>query len=141
MKKVFNLFMVIAVCGIALQSCKSKPSEKDVQDVADKFLKAIVNEDYDAAKELGTDNTDQMIEQIKMFSSMIPDSLKGEMDSARAIAKNATITFGATTFNEEGNEATVKFTSSEAPDKEETITLKKVDDKWLADMGGDMPAE
>ncbi len=141
MKKILNVIMIIATISFVFQSCKSKPSEKDVQDVAEKFLKAIINEDYETAKELGTDNTDQMIEQIKMFSSMIPDSLQGEMDSARAVAKNAKLTFGATTFNEEGTEASVKFTSSEAPDREETINIKKVDDKWLADMGGDMPAE
>lgn len=140
MKKIFNLMMVVAISAIVLQSCKSKPSEKDVQAVANDFLKAIVNEDYDKAKELGTDQTDEMIEQIKMFSSMIPDSLQGEMDSARAVAKNATISFGSTTFNEEGTEATVVFTSSENPGKEETIKIKKVEKEWLADMGGDMPA-
>ena len=141
MKKVLNVLMVVVLCTVALQSCKSKPSEKDVQGVANDFLKAIVNEDYDKAKELGTDETDQMIEQIKMFSSMIPDSLQGEMDSARNVAKSATISFGKTTFNEEGTEASVIFMSSESPGKEETIKIKKVDEKWLADMGGDMPTE
>lgn len=140
MKKVLNLMMVVAVSALMLQSCKSKPSESDVQGVANDFLTAIVNEDYDKAKELGTDETDQMIEQIKMFSSMIPDSLQGEMDSARAAAKNATISFGTTTFNEEGTEASVIFTSSENPGKEETIKIKKVDKMWLADMSGEMPA-
>jgi len=132
--------MVVAVCAIAFQSCKSKPSDKEVQGVANDFIKAIANEDYDKAKDLATDGTDKMLEQMKMFSSMVPDSLQGEMDSARAIARNATYTFGETTFNEEGTEATVKFTTSEAPDKEETIVLKKVDKKWLADLEAGMPS-
>jgi len=140
MKKVLNLMMVVAVCAIAFQSCKSKPSDKEVQGVANDFIKAIANEDYDKAKDLATDGTDKMLEQMKMFSSMVPDSLQGEMDSARAIARNATYTFGETTFNEEGTEATVKFTTSEAPDKEETIVLKKVDKKWLADLEAGMPS-
>ena len=57
------------------------------------------------------------------------------------MAKSATISFGKTTFNEEGTEASVIFMSSESPGKEETIKIKKVDEKWLADMGGDMPTE
>ncbi len=132
--------MIIAVCAIALQSCKSKPSEQDVQNVANDFIKAVTNEDYDKAKELATDESDKMLEQIKMLSSMIPDSLQAEYNERRSAAKNAKITFGATTFNEDGTEATVKFTSSESPDKEESIMLKKVDDKWLADMQASMPS-
>ncbi len=132
--------MVVTLCVIALQSCKSKPSDKEVQGVANDFIKAIANEDYDKAKDLATDGTDKMLEQMKMLSSMVPDSLQGEMDSARAIARNASYTFGTTTFNEEGTEATIKFTSSEAPSKEETIVLKKVDKKWLADLEAGMPS-
>jgi len=139
MKKVLNIFMVFAVCAIAFQSCKSKPSDKEVQGIASDFIKAITAEDYEKAKELATDNTDAMLEQLKQYSSMVPDSLRGQMDSARAIAQNATISFGETTFNEEGTEATIKFSTSEAPGKEETIVLKKVDKKWLADLEAGMP--
>ncbi len=140
MKKVFNLLMIATVCAVAFQSCKSKPSEKEVQGVANDFISAIANEDYDKAKDLATDNTDKMLEQMKMFSSMVPDSLQSEMDSARAVARNAKYTFGTTTFNEEGTEATIKFSSSEAPEREETIVLKKVDKKWLADLEAGVPS-
>ena len=132
--------MVIAVSAIVLQSCKSKPSEKEMQGIAEEFLKALVNEDYDKAKELGNDATDGDIENIKMFSLMVPDSLKSEMDSARTAMKGATFNFGETTFNEEGTEVTVKYTTSITPTVDETITLKKVDDKWLVDMKADMPS-
>ncbi len=140
MKKTFNLLMIVAVCAIVLQSCKSKPSDKEVQGVANDFLKALINEDYAKAKELGTDDTDNMVEMTKMGASMMPDSLKAEMETLKQEAKKATLTMGAVTFNEEGTEATVKFTSSQAPGREESLKMKKVDKKWLADMAGDMPA-
>ena len=136
--------MVVAVCAIALQSCKSGPSEKEiqkeVQGVADNFIKAVIAEDFDKAKELATDGTDKILEQINMVASMIPDSLQDENNARKQASKNATFTFGATTFNEEGTEATVMFTSSQTPDKEESIILKKVDKKWLADMEASMPS-
>ncbi len=140
MKKVLNVLMVLTICAVAFQSCKSGNDEKEVQGIANDFITAIANEEYDKAKELATDETDKMLEQLKMFSSMVPDSLQAEMDSARAVARNATYTFGTTTFNEEGTEATIKFTSSEAPENEETIVLKKVDKKWLADLEAGMPS-
>lgn len=132
--------MIIAVCAIALQSCKSKPSEADVQGIAKDFLDAMKNENYDKAMELATDDTDKMLEQAKMFSGMVPDSLQEEQNARIAAAKSSTITMGAATFSEDGTEATVKFTSSLAPEQEETITLKKVDKNWLADLGASIPS-
>ena len=63
------------------------------------------------------------------------------MNIESPMSKNATLTFGTTTFNEEGTEATVQYSSSEVPGVEETITVKKVEKEWLVDMAAGMPAE
>ena len=130
--------MIVAVCAFVLQSCKSKPTDKDVQAVVENFVKAIANDNYDKAKELATDGTDAMLEVEKLQTGMIPDSLMTETNAAKEILKTATLSFGATTFNEDGTTAEVNFTSS-AGNTEETMYLKKVDDKWLVDFEADMP--
>ncbi len=139
MKKIFNLTMAIAICAFTMQSCKSKPSEKDVQATVENFYKALANEDYARAKELGTESTDNNVEIIKMNSSMIPDSIMAEMSERRERVKNATLTFGETTFNEEGTTAEVTYTSS-ADGTTDQAYLVKEGDKWLIDLEGGMPA-
>lgn len=130
--------MVVAVCAFVLQSCKSKPTDKDVQAVVESFEKAIANENFDEAKSLSTDGSNSMLDMQVDQSSMLPDSLVATQNAAKEKARNATITFGKTTFNEDGTEATVIYTSS-ADGIEDTHYLVKEGDKWLVDMEGGMP--
>lgn len=130
--------MAIAVCAFALQSCKSKPTDKDVQAVVTSFEKAVANENFDEAKKLSTESSNSMLDMQVGLSTGMPDSLIQIQKAAQEKARNATITFGKTTFNEDGTEATVIFTSSD-DGMEDTHYLIKEGDKWLVDMEGGMP--
>lgn len=132
MKYIITIVILLASLG-QLQAQDINDPE-NLKSVAHQFLKAIVNENFEVAKQLGTDDTDQMIEQIKMYSKMIPDSLKGEMDAARRSAQKAVLTFSNVQIK--GDRATMNFTSDETPEIVEPLVLKLINNTWLVDFGG-----
>lgn len=129
MKKLITIVLSIAFAGVLLQSCKGDKAG-DPKEAATAFLNSLKDMDYEKAKELGTDETDKMLDMMSAFSSMMPDSLKEE-------AKK--ITFNISDAKVEGDACTVTFSSSDAPGNTDEIKLIKVDGKWLVDMKMDMP--
>ena len=134
MKYLFTvLVLVISISSFAQ---KTHPEKAAVEETAHAFLKYLVSEHYEEAKAISTKETITMIEQIEMFSAMVPDSLQSEMDSMRNEARKAKISFTDFQFDEDHNNhrCTVTFTVSTAPGTNETMLLEKNNGKWLVNM-------
>jgi hypothetical protein len=116
-------------------------SEHDaVKKVATTFIHHVLKEEYDKAKKLSTSGTQSMLDQMKMYSAMIPDSMVSEINKQRKKMREATITFNKFTFGENNkNSCTAYFVSSERPKSEEAIFLIKKDQAWLVALEGLMP--
>ncbi len=107
-------------------SCGSKD---DPQATAKDFMKALADQNYEKAKELGTENTKMMIGMVESFAKMAPDSLQDDTK----------VDFDAIQWGEtkiDGDKAVCHYTDPEG--KDEKIDLKKVDGKWKVDMKKDM---
>lgn len=114
---VFSAFMF--ACG---------GSSDDPQAVAKDFLTALADQDYDAAKKLGTENTVQMLTMIESMADMAPEG--EDMDMG---ADMDAIEWGETEVD--GDSAVVHY---KAEDKEEKLDLVKVDGEWKVDMKKEM---
>ncbi len=120
MKKIILSIVAFAMLAIAVVSCGSKATPKEV---AVNFNKALNNLDFEGAKKLGTPETGKMLDMLASFSSMMPDSLKEQAKKYKVEAKDEVI---------EGDKATVTVTNGDKG--EEKITLVKKDGKWLVNM-------
>lgn len=140
--KYFITLLAILISFSSLAQ-KEHPEQALVQETAHSFLKLIVAEEYDEAKNISTKETGKMIDQIKMYASMIPDEMLAEVKEARNKARRARLTFTDFEFEDklEYESCGVTFISSENPNKPETIYLKKSNGKWLVDMSFQMPTK
>ena len=113
---VAALFLVLF-----LASCTGGDAEK----VAQKWLVAFWHLDYDDAEQYSTKET---INVLKIFKSLDDKVLS---DSAKAEAMKVKIKIKDVL--EEGDKATVTYTSSIIPD-DQTIYLVRQDNKWLVQI-------
>ena len=91
--------------------------------MAREWLTDFYHLDYDAAKKYSTEDTKNMLNVLEGFTNALPDS-------TRQRAKSATINIKS--LKEDANTATVTFTTSEEPNKEQPpLKLVKQDNKWL----------
>lgn len=119
MKKSFVSYFLAFIALAAFVSC-SKTAPKDV---AREWLTAFYHLDYDAAKQYSTEDTKNMLNVLEGFTNALPDSTKQR-------AKSATINIKS--LKEDANTATVTFTTSEEPNKEQPpLKMVKQDNKWL----------
>lgn len=125
MKKTFLSLMAVALVIVSVISCGSK---SDPKGVALNYLNALKKMDYETAKKFGTPETGKMLDMISSFSSMVPDSVKEQGKNVKIEIKEA---------KEDGDKCTIKFSSSDKPDAEETLSLVKKDGKWLVNMTKD----
>jgi hypothetical protein len=125
MKKTLLSLMAVARVIVSMISCGSK---SDPKGVALNYLNALKKMDYETAKKFGTPETGKMLDMISSFSSMVPDSIKDQAKNVKIEIKEA---------KEDGDKCTVKFSSSDKPDAEETLNLVKKDGKWLVNMTKD----
>lgn len=138
MKYVLTLFTICISFSVFSQ--KVHPEQKVIEQTARKFIKALVYEKYDDAKALSTDGTKTMIEQLKMFASMVPDSLMAEMAAHRKEAQSVIYVLKKIEFEENnafGCFAT--FQESDNPRNKEIIYLVKQNGVWLVDLEGLLP--
>jgi hypothetical protein len=77
--------------------------------------------DYEAAKTVSTEETKKMLDMMAQFSSMVPDSAKETAKKIKVDIKEA---------KEEGDKATVTYTTSEDP-SEKKLNMVKQNGKWL----------
>jgi hypothetical protein len=118
MKKFILSLSLLLVSGVMLISCnKSSP-----KDVAKEWLTDFYHQDYDAAKKLSTEDTKKMMTTLQGFTNALPDSVK---QRAKAVSINIK------SVKEDGNNATVTFTTSEDPKEQPPLKLVKQNDKWL----------
>ena len=111
----------------------------EVKDIVTRFIKATVNDDYDVAKSLSTQETNKIIEVQKLMVSMIPDSLIAEVKKSKEDIGKATLTFKEVSF--EGDQCKVTFATSIDKNNSETIWLKReASRQWLIALEHDMPA-
>lgn len=92
--------------------------------VAKDFLKALADQDYEKAKELGTERTGQMITFIESMAKMAKEN--GEEMKKTDMPE---IEFDECKID--GDKAVCTYTSE---GKEEKIELIKVDGEWKVDM-------
>lgn len=98
------------------------------KDVAQKFITALENKNYDEAANYGTEDTKKMVSSLKQFASMMGDQKTEKKEFEFGEAKV------------EGDNATVPY-KEKGSEKEQNVKLVKQDGKWLvamtkADMGG-----
>jgi ATP phosphoribosyltransferase regulatory subunit HisZ len=124
MKNLIKLLIV--TLSVVAFSCAGDSPET----VAKQFMEHFKNQDYEKAKELGTENTKKMIDFIAGMQSLsagTEDSTANEMEGA--VMKDfkceevATDTVSCTYKIEQDGEVS-----------ESTIDLVKQDGKWLVDM-------
>ncbi len=115
---------------IALTAC-SGGNEPEV--TAEKFLKAVYTADFDGAKALCTEDSQQTIDLIAAFTTDKVSDMK---------KSNIKLEKKSVTLSEDGNSADVVFLASGVLDlkqgeisesKEEKVHLVKVDGKWLVE--------
>ena len=132
MKKITGLFATIFVAALFMVSCNSNSPK----DVANTWLNGFYHMDYEAAKKVSTDETKTFISQLQALSGMMPDSIKKEMKKVTVNVKDV---------KEDGDKATVTYTTSTDGNKEQSLKMVKKDGKWLVqftknDSMGDMGA-
>jgi len=93
--------------------------------VAENFLKAMNQMDFDKAKTYGTEDTGKLLDMMSGFAKMIPDSSKKKQSK-----------FEITGEKIDGDKATVTY-REEGKEGEQTVPLIKVDGKWKVAMSKD----
>jgi len=133
MKKPLFFFSAIIVLAIGITSCNSNSPKS----TADKFLNNFYHMDYKEAKTVATDDTKKVLDMIEQFATMIPDSQKQNAKKIKIDIKDV---------KEEGDKATVVYTTSESK-QDQKLDLVKQNGKWLVkwskqnDAEGETPAE
>jgi len=117
MKKLLLSLTAVLVFALGMTSCNSNSPKAS----ADKFLTGLLHYDYEAAKSVSTEETKKMIDLMAQFSAMMPDSIKQAAKKVKVNIKDA---------KEEGDKATVTYTTSDDP-QEKKLNLVKQSDKWL----------
>lgn len=127
MRKFLSLSLVVLIATFMF-SCGGG-SSSDPKAVAEDFLKALATQDYDSAKELGTEQTVQMLSMIEGMISMMP---KDQVEKDKENIK--TLKMGEVKID--GDNAVVYYDT--AKESGQKIELKKVDGDWKVDMKKDM---
>ena len=129
MKKVLFSLAVVSLLALSIVSCNSNSPKAS----ADKFLTGLYHMDYEAATSVSTEETKKMLDMMAQFSSMVPDSAKETAKKIKVTIKDV---------KEEGDKATVAYTTSEDP-TEKKLNMVKQNGKWMVQwskqdtMGGE----
>jgi Domain of unknown function (DUF4878) len=130
MKKITLSLFTLVACVMMLISCGGG----DIKGTATAFINAANKYDFESAKKYAAAGTkaelDKMTEQLKT----IPADQKKLFDEE--VAKRSKYTFTIKDVKENGEKATVTFTSSEEPSKVDSLHMVKESGKWLVDMKG-----
>ena len=118
MRRVVLSVAILIAGALTIMSCNNNSPKA----VADKFLTSLYHYDYEAAKEVSTEETRRMLDMIAQFSNAMPDCMKQQ-------AKKVTVDIKD--IQEEGDKATVRYTTSDDEKSEKTIHLVKQEGQWL----------
>jgi hypothetical protein len=114
-KLQYYLFFLVL---ILLTGCMSNSPSK----TAEKFLTAVMESDYEKAREYSTSDTGKLIDLLESLNSLSGDSEFQEMNDGNVKILAETI---------DGSIAWVDFTYSSSEEVEK-IELRQVDGMWLA---------
>jgi hypothetical protein len=120
MKRV-SLLLVATFSLLVFMSCNASGPKK----VAEKWLTAFLHLNYDEAEQYSTPET---INVLKLFKSLDSKTLN---DSAMKEAQKITVDIKKVV--EDGNNATITYTSTLIPD-EQTIYMVKQNGEWLVQL-------
>jgi len=126
MKKFFPYLFALLLAFTSLSSCSSG---NDPKEVAQDFMEALAKQDFDKARELGTEQTKAFISLAEAFIKMMP-----EEEKKKSAADVSSLKWGETEIK--GDQAIVHYTDPEG--KPNAIELRKVDGKWKVDMKKEM---
>lgn len=119
MRKIFLTFSVLLMMAVISVSC----NKGGAKEAATTWLNSFYHLDYETAKTVSTEETKTFIATLQQFTSMIPDSNKKERKKVVIKVKSV---------KEDGDKAIAVYTTSDSPDKDQTLPLVKQNGKWLA---------
>lgn len=113
-----------------------QPKEKEVQEIAQQFIKLIFIQEYKEAKKISTPNTVKIIADMEEMSSKMTDEDFAKFEDQMHNMRKAQIKFSRFDFENKNKIETCKafFTFSNRPEKVEEIVLEKTNGSWLVDM-------
>lgn len=119
--KLTSVFSILIV-GLFLFSCSREDSPREV---AETFLGYIGNNDFERAKDLGTEETDRLMDMLSGFKKMVSDSTEMEEHNYSIVSEKI-----------EGNVAVYTYEDkNKGPEAGlESLTLVKEDGKWKVAM-------
>lgn len=109
------LFLCLVALMFAAVGCGEKP-----ETVAENFLTALDNKDFEKAKTFSTEGTHKMLDFLSGFAKDMPDTPKPE---PKKVTKCAV----------DGDKATCTYCCDDEGGESE-LAMVKVDGKWKADM-------
>jgi len=112
MKNLSKLAIVL-ITIVAVNACG--PNKNSPEYVAKTFIKHLNMREFDEAKKLGTENTAMFLEQLKQDTTKIAKDVK--IEDMKCVVTGETAVCNCKVDNED-----------------DSISLVKVDDKWLVDM-------
>lgn len=121
--KMLKHASLLLFATLLLTACGGNSAEK----AAVNFHKAIINQDFDAAKKYCTKESEPMLDMMKSMMAMGGDKLTSNLEDA----KDAKVAIVSSVIDKENKTATVILkTTIKGEDKEETYQLKEVDGEW-----------
>jgi hypothetical protein len=114
------LFLCLVALVFAAVGCGDK---NNPESVAEQFLTALDNKDFDKAKTFSTEETHKMLDLLKGFADQVPAA----EDAAKPEAKKIT------ECKVDGDKATCSYCCDEQGASSE-LALIKVNGEWKADM-------
>ena len=117
MKKLFYSLSALVFVALFMVSC----NKNNPKDVADKWLTSFYHMDYEEAKKVSTDETKGLVNTFQELTRSLADSSKQEMKKIQVTIKDV---------KEDGDKATVTYTTSEEDAKEQKLAMIKKDGKW-----------
>ncbi|TAH42985.1 MAG: DUF4878 domain-containing protein [Bacteroidetes bacterium] len=116
--KLLTTKSLLISCIFLLFSCTGGDSPKAV---AEQYLKAIGQYDFDGAKKYGTEDTGKLLDVMSGFAKMAPDSTKNE------------VSFVILDEKIEGEKAIVIY-KEEGKESETSLNLLRIEGKWKVNM-------
>ena len=116
--KIHSTKSLLISCFLLLFSCSGGDSPKAV---AEQYLKAIGQYDFEGAKKYGTEDTGKLLDVMSGFAKMAPDSTKND------------VSFVILDEKIDGEKASVIY-KEEGKESETSLNLLRIEGKWKVNM-------
>lgn len=136
MKKIFTTLSVVFLLFVS--SCDQAKSERI--SVAEKFLTALEEKNFEEAKKYGTEETAQILDFLAGVSTQVKDAFPIP-DNSKKEEKNKTKFIVVREEKIDDNNVKVFFREEGKEDKNSSLDLVKIDGKWKVSMKKENPKE